>query len=386
MDSLLRYIPSEAVASIDWEGLENGELRPILRAMAETQQNPDWHGEGDVLTHTKMVCGELIRLERWKRLPMRKRQALFIAALLHDIGKPSCTRIENGCLVSPHHAPTGAQMARTLLWQRFGLCGTADAMCFRETVCALIRYHTAPLHVLEHRTPELRMLQLASEGELIGDFSLEMLSCLAEADNRGRICKDIDKQMESLQLFEIAARDAGCFQSPVAFPSPFSRYAYLSGRNVVPGQALYDDTWGQVLLLSGLPGTGKDTFCHTEYPDLPLISLDDIRRDMRVAPDKPQGAVVQAANEQAKRYLRQKQPFVWNATNLSKVIRGRVTELLMRYGASVQIIYLETTWDEQLRRNQNRPHAVPEAVLQRMLETLVPPSVSEAQRVEWRCV
>ena len=38
---------------IDWKKFENTSLSYIFNEMAKTKQNPEYHGEIDVLTHTK---------------------------------------------------------------------------------------------------------------------------------------------------------------------------------------------------------------------------------------------------------------------------------------------------------------------------------------------
>ena len=148
---------------------------------------------------------------------------------------------------------------------------------------------------------------------------------------------------------------------------------------------LYDDTWGEVILMCGLPGTGKDTWIRENHPGLPTVSLDDLRRESGVKPGDNQGRVVQAAKERAKAYLRAKQPFVWNATCLTP-LRAQQIELFERYGARVRIVYLETNWAKNLRRNAGRTDAVPEDIIDRMLEKLEPPGQAEAQAVEWICL
>ena len=107
---------------------------------------------------------------------------------------------------------------------------------------------------------------------------------------------------------------------------------------------------------------------------------------MRVSPADGQGQVVQAAKEQARKYLRDKQSFVWNATNLTEAVRSKLIELFEAYSAAVRIVYLETGWDENLRRNAGRADAVPERAVEEMLGKLVPPQRWEAQHVEWHCV
>lgn len=44
------------------------ETQPWCRAMAECVQDAEWHSEGDVWTHTKMVIEQLAQLEEWLSL------------------------------------------------------------------------------------------------------------------------------------------------------------------------------------------------------------------------------------------------------------------------------------------------------------------------------
>lgn len=385
MDELLCLVPGPGEA-INWKCIIEGPLKPYLKAMEATEQEPCWHGEGNVLVHTQRVCEVLVTTRDWQQMDKPRREVLFVAALLHDIGKPDTTRRIDGRLSAPKHSPHGASLARTLLWQTFGLAGTPEKQAVREAVCALIQYHGRPLHLLDRTHADTLALGLASIGEMTGLFSLEMLALLAEADVRGRICQDGAELLEKVILFRMLCQEAGCFQGPFAFPSAYSRFACLSGRNVVPGQPLYDDTWGQVLIMCGLPGTGKDTWISRHYPDLPVISLDAIRQELGIAPGQPQGKVITKAREKAKEYLRIHQPFIWNATQLTQTLRRNQVELFTRYGASVCIQYLETSWEQQLERNSQRPQAVPEAVIGHMLAQLSPPMPTEAHEVTWLCI
>ncbi len=181
------------------------------------------------------------------------------------------------------------------------------------------------------------------------------------------------------------ASEAGCLEAPPLFSSGYCRYAYFAGRAVEPQQELFNDTWGPVVVLGGLPGTGKDTFYRERLSHLPMVSLDDIRERMGIPPTRPQGAVAAEAKEQARQYLRSRQPFVWNATNLTPMMRAKQVELFHRYGASAQLVYLETDWREMLRRNAERARSVPESVLRHMLEELAPPMPHEAEAVRWLC-
>lgn len=354
--------------------------------MAATPQNPKWHGEGDVLTHTKLVFQALAQVEAYQRADESTRQILSLAALLHDIGKIRTTRLEDGSWVSPGHGRVGAQMARQMLWQELGLCGTPEKQRIRETVCQLIRYHGVPPYAITREDGVVALRKIAANGALLPGFTIDLLCTLAEADARGRICDDRAEMLEQIQLCRELARESGCHDAPFPFPDAHTGHAYLSGMQIPPEYPLYNNTWGTVILMAGLPGTGKDTWIQSNCPQLPMISLDELRREMGIAPTGNQTPVVEAARERAKVLLRKKQPFVWNATNVSPLVRRKQIDLFAAYGASAQIIYLETGWAEQLRRNQNRPDAVPEPAIGRMMSHLEPPERWEAPLVCWHCI
>ncbi|MCE6983514.1 metal-dependent phosphohydrolase, partial [Pseudomonas frederiksbergensis] len=82
-------------------------------------QDPVYHQEGDVWTHTMMVVDALLADPAYQRASPDQQFVLFYAALLHDIAKPSCTVIDEitGKIGQPGHSRRGAVDARILLWQ-----------------------------------------------------------------------------------------------------------------------------------------------------------------------------------------------------------------------------------------------------------------------------
>lgn len=379
-------LSSANAADIPWELIDQILVLPSFSDMKLKQQNPVFHGEGDVYTHTRMVCNELIRMPAFYKLPAIQKTELFLAALLHDIGKVKTTRIEDGEWISPHHGSTGSQIVREFLWKGCGICGTKDLIVFRETVCALIRYHMLPFHLMDQDDPERIVRSVAAVGDLAVDFSWYLLCMLAEADMRGRVADDIPDGLTQVELARLMAAEAECLHGPYHFADNFTKHAYISGRNVLPNQPLYDDTWGEVVMLSGLPGTGKDTWILQHHPDKPVVSLDGLRAELGVKPTDRQGVVIQAGKERARECLRKKQPFIWNATNLTKDTRQKMIGLFKRYGASVRIIYLETDEKTRMERNIRRRDAVPENVAAKMLGKTLLPMPDEAELVEWICV
>jgi predicted kinase len=117
-----------------------------------------------------------------------------------------------------------------------------------------------------------------------------------------------------------------------------------------------------------------------------MVSLDLWREKLGISPKENQGAVIAAARDEAKEYLRKKQPFVWNATNISEQIRSAQISLFEDYGASVRTVFLETEWGEEMRRNGERKATVPTSAIEKMLQKLEIPERSESAEVEWKIV
>lgn len=387
IDELLCVVPQSPDFDICWEEIEEHSFMcPFAAGMKETLQNPKYHAEGNVWNHTKMVCECLVKDKDFRTLEEKQRQELFIAALFHDAGKRHTTRLENGEWVSPGHAIVGAQITRDLLWREYGICGSEELQNFRETICLLIRYHMSVPYIFESDNPEIRLIKTAANGELAPDFNLKLLFLLAKADANGKIADNNRKGEETVLLVEEAAKENGCLTEPIRFSDPYTEYAFLSGKNVAPNTELYNDTNCEVILICGLPGTGKDTWIRVEYPDYPVISLDDIREEFGISPSGDQSEVIRIAKSRAKQLLRNKQSFVWNATSVTPDIRSRLISLFNNYHAYVKIVFLETEWNENLRRNMERPNSVPEYVIESMLTKLTLPERFEAHEVGWNCI
>ncbi len=387
-NAIQNIIPYGSDATILWEAWEHTAFGRIIERMKKTPQNPIWHGEGDVFTHTKMVCTALISDPEYQSLERRKQEILFLSALMHDIGKTVCTVTEDGILKSPKHTSVGANMARTFLWSEWNLCGTEEKRSLREAVCTCIRYHGMPLHLEEREDPERNLIEIASYGELAADFSLRLLQILVRADIKGRIAADIEQMQETMELSFLLAEDLDILEQPYRFPDEITKHDYLSGKKISRDHAVYDDTWKEVILVAGLPGTGKDTWIQKHYSSLPMISLDDIRREMNISPTdrEAQGTVVSRAKEIAKDYLRKGISFVWNATNVTPQIRKKQLDLFERYHAYTHIVFLETALETEFERNRERKHTVPVSVIEALLSKTELPAVSEAHTVEWLTV
>ena len=85
-------------------GLLN-EILPEIAAMKGVEQPPQFHPEGDVFIHTKMLMDKL----------EHPTPVLALAALLHDVGKPPTFQIREGRIVFYEHSRVGAEMAEKIM-------------------------------------------------------------------------------------------------------------------------------------------------------------------------------------------------------------------------------------------------------------------------------
>jgi predicted kinase len=365
-------------AAIDWPVLE-AFLAAVVPAgeLAATMQDPGFHAEGDVWTHTRMAVESLIAGPRYAALDPLGRSIVLAAVLLHDVGKPSTTRLETGKLSSRGHSMRGDNLVRVALW-RLGV-----AFGLREQVCALVRNHQIPFFGITRAAPDA--LRLAIRLSLVTRH--DWLVAVADADARGRRCADLADQVRIIEHCELWAehcRELGVLDRPFVFPTAHTARVWFEAEPGTrqPDVHAHDDTACEVVLLCGLPASGKDHWLRSR-PALPVVSLDDLRVELDVSPDEAQAQVIAAARDQARRHLRTATSFAWNATNLSATLRSQLLGLFRGYGARTHVVYCETTAAEQRDRNRARAVPVPGAVVDRMMGRWTVPEPSEAHEVTY---
>jgi predicted kinase len=354
-----------------WWNTTNKALRwdyilaqPWIQDMKECPQDALWHEEGDVWTHTLMVVSALHALPEYAQLDEYTACILSLTAIFHDIAKPICTEIdEAGRITSPRHAKVGEQIARRLLWE-------VD-FDTRETICALIRFHGLPIWAMEKPNPNAAVA--ASSLRL----NNQLLYLFAKADINGRICQDQDELLERIEFFAELCQENECFTQPKQFYNAHSQFHYFFKQDEYPSE-IFDDTNFDIVILSGLPGTGKDTY--TQKLKLPIVSMDDIRQELKISPTdrKAQGTIQQLAYERAKEYCRRAQSFIWNSTNLTKELRSKLINTLSVYKPRFKIVYIEASWADILSARREN---IPIDALEKMQKMLEMPTPDEAHEV-----
>lgn len=331
----------------------------ILEKLKEVKQNPKYHGEGDVYKHTELVCSEVLKLEEWQKLNEREKVVLYASALFHDIGKIVTTREEEGKIISPKHAVKGAKIFRDLAYREYEF----DRF-IREEIAALIRYHGLPLYFTERENVDYDLIKAAEI------TNMKLLYLLAKCDLLGRLCEDKEVLLDSIIYFKIYAKELGCLYGPKEFRNDYTRFLYFTENKVYHEAEVFDNRGFEVIAMMGLPLAGKDTYIKDNFKDFKVISLDDIREELNASPTKGFGQVGAVAFARAKEFLRRKESFVWNATNLKRENRQKLIRLCMSYGAKLKFVYLEVLYSELILRNKGRKRYVPIEVINNMIKNM----------------
>lgn len=360
---------------INWSAIEG--KYDWVKDMRNVAQDPIWHAEGDVFTHTKMVVEALIQLPEFIELDEQDKHILFTSALLHDVEKRSTTTNEiiDGInrTVSPRHAKKGEYTTREILYKTI-----ITPFHIREQVAKLVRLHGLPLWAIHKKNPSKEVINASLT------VNTKLLSMLAKADILGRICDDKEDILLRIALFDELCIENNCFGKARHFESNYGRFQYLNKANNSPDYLPFDDLKFDVYVMCALPGSGKDSYIKDKI-QLPVLSLDDIRREHKIDPTdkKKNGHVIQWGKEKAKVFMRAKQSFVFNATNITSDMRSKWISLFTDYNGRVKIIYIEVPYKKLLSQNHNREHKVPEDVINKMIGKLEIPTPKEAHEVEY---
>jgi tRNA nucleotidyltransferase (CCA-adding enzyme) len=196
---------------------------PEIADLDGTPQDPEWHPEGDVFTHTCHCCDALAELPDWRGADEMTRRVVMFAVLAHDFAKPQTTleveREGRKRIVSPGHEELGGPLAEAFLTR-------IDAPNeIKERVVPLVRHHLA--HLQQGSDRAVRRLANFLQPATIAELCL-----LMTADHFGRPPKpriihegvlELRAKAEELRLRNSA-------------PKPLLQGRHLIARGMEPGK------------------------------------------------------------------------------------------------------------------------------------------------------
>jgi len=161
-----------------------------IAALRQTQQNPRYHAEGNVLVHTEMVLSAYQQYSSEFELSESDHEVLYWAAVLHDIGKPSVTEWKEYRWSAHGHERAGVPIARDILLQKPEI-----SVSQRQRILDLVKYHAIPLQWGIRKKPVEAYKRLATRTDL------RLLGIFAYFDIRGRLCERKEEILALLKHF-----------------------------------------------------------------------------------------------------------------------------------------------------------------------------------------
>jgi predicted kinase len=375
----------------------------LLSQFQRTEQDSEWHAEGNLFIHTQYVLDNVYKLLETEayHLPLNQKVALILAAVLHDIGKPLVTKTKelDGVLriVTPHHDERGCS------YLAYKLLDLDIPYLILQQVLRLVAYHHRPRRLVLNDAPKHQYFHLA---RLV---NVELLFYLAKADTWGRICKNQQAECNHIDLFRLFCEEYGLwgnenpyadwqafFQRELVHLSHASQDAVLgyamqdfeNGLIFTPEEAIarrypYLHSFPQFVMMCGPSGSGKSMWIENHLKGYHIISLDDLREqyDHKRNTQAENSFILSKAKEQLKVHLRNHDKVVWDATNLKRDFRSLISQLGFDYHALVTLIVLHVPESVIDQGNQSRERSVYQEVLHRQLDSLEWVEDSEAHRL-----
>jgi tRNA nucleotidyltransferase (CCA-adding enzyme) len=177
------------------------QVLPELVPLVGCGQEPEWHPEGDVWTHTLMVIDKARELNG--DLDRPRLITVMLGAVCHDLGKPPTTAFVDGRIRSLDHEQAGVEPTVSLL-DRLNV-HTIDGFDVRTQVVGLVAHHLKP--------GAFRKAANVTDGafrRLAQKVDLELLARLARADCLGRTgnfdCSAMDWFLERARALGVEHR------------------------------------------------------------------------------------------------------------------------------------------------------------------------------------
>jgi len=198
---------------------------PEIKALIGTPQEPEWHPEGDVFTHTCHCCDALARLPAWREADAESKTVYMLAILAHDFGKPATThrtvKDSRERIVSPGHEAAGMEPARVFLERM------RAPLAIVQRVIPLVQNHLFHLETITDRAIRRLARRLAPE-------SIEGLCLVMTADSMGRPPRPAEVP-ENVKKLLARAHELEVRQKPSA---PILQGRHLLPLGVPPGPLL----------------------------------------------------------------------------------------------------------------------------------------------------
>jgi len=180
------------------------EYFPELKAIVGVKQDPTYHPEGDVWTHTLKALDALEKREL----------KLAFAVLCHDLGKAVTTEVIDGKITSRGHEEAGVLISEKFLRR------LTDDKKLIEGVLPLVRWHFAPSAFYKQKAKNRAIRRLSTK------VNIKELVEVAKADFFGRGTKEAESRVyEAGEWLLKKAKELSVENSPPK--------AFIQGRDLI---------------------------------------------------------------------------------------------------------------------------------------------------------
>lgn len=357
-----------------------GDKYPLLKELKKTEQDPEWHAEGDVHIHTNMVMDEIYKIFDEVELTLSEKYILLMSAAFHDIGKPRTSKWKEVMGVEHLTAKGHEYEGMSYLTYRF----LEEDMTKEEydSILDLVGYHQIPkLLVVKNDSNEwsYKLLTEKTSGKMF--YLLEL------ADMRGRTCVDKEEQIEYIEMFKMFALEYNCYNEvsnidqelKEMFENQFNEkdskaLSYLIGKTkkrlhdkdildpLVAYQKYFEkkDNHGTLYLMCGISGSGKTTTVkeiQSKNEISTVIELDELRKKHKQKSNNRReidGRVRQEAKEILKRALAKNESVIFDACNHRKDFRDIILDLSEAYHAKTVLVFVKTSLRDCIKNDKDR--------------------------------
>lgn len=161
--------PSEDIKRLIKEGKLDIEPFKLIKKLENIEQNKKYHPEGSVLNHVLLVVDKASEHKGYSE----NKEVFMWAALLHDIGKLTTTRIRKNRITSYNHDIEGEKIAFKFL------DALTDDQDFKMKVSKLVRWHMQPLFFDKN-------LPFFEPQNMLSDVDYKEVALLSLCDRLGR--------------------------------------------------------------------------------------------------------------------------------------------------------------------------------------------------------
>lgn len=335
----------------------------------EKNLNP-YHLEGDVWTHTLMVYNYAYNLDY-------KNNNLLLAALLHDVGKPTSRMVKEDTLKVRffNHENISTYYAIDILLEL-----KKDEPSFEFDllqVLLLINWHS-DFHSLEIKNGIFSNDIISFINKKYSNLELYMnMISLNEADNYGRIT-EIENEQGAKEKFEI-----------LKSITPFDN-SYINENNPI------------AIILVGIPATGKSTYIkkisNENNKEFIILSTDDIIQEKY--PDleynqaferiQSKGIFNEIENEffnRLKNAVKDRKNIIVDQTNLTKKSRRKKLNIIpTKYYVKKGVVFLRGKQQQQEFANKRKLETnkfINPMVINNMVSNFIVPGLDEFDLIEY---